>query len=221
MKRYAAVIFDWDGTLMDSTHSIVSSIQGACRDVGLPEPSDEQARWVIGLSLESALYRAVPDLGADQLPRFLECYRKRFLQLDGRIRFFDGIPEMLTGLRRSKVLLGVATGKSRAGLDRILTAQSWHDRFDATRCADESQGKPHPAMLLELMDTLSLEPEQVLMVGDTTHDVHMAANAGVDSLAVSYGAHDARTLAEAAPTVMVDSVPQMAAWLSERIVPRK
>ena len=217
MKRYAAVIFDWDGTLMDSTHSIVAAIQGACVDTGLPVPSDQDAAWVIGLSLESALYRCAPSLTAEQMPGFLERYRHHFLSRDPDIKLFDGVLELLAELRVRQISLGVATGKSRVGLDRVLTAKNLHGHFHATRCADESHSKPHPGMLLELMDELRLAPEQVLMVGDTSHDIQMATAAGVDSMAVTYGAHDIPTLQQAEPTIMVSSVCEMQSWLLERV----
>ncbi len=217
MKRYAAVVFDWDGTVMDSTHSIVSAIQGACRDLGLPVPAAREASWVIGLSLESALYRCAPDLTAEQYPRFIERYRHHFLARDPEIRLFEGITDVFSSLRQRQVLLGVATGKSRLGLDRALRAKSLEQVFHATRCADETRGKPHPAMLLEIMSELRLEPEQVLMIGDTTHDIHMATAAGVDSMAVTYGAHDKQTLLESEPTVMVSSVRDMQHWLLDRV----
>ena len=219
MKRYEAVIFDWDGTVMDSTHSIVSAIQSACVDIELPVPSASEASWVIGLSLESALYRCVPTLTADKLPLFLDRYRFHFLRRDPEIKLFDGIVDLLEQLDRRQVLLGVATGKSRVGLDRVLGNMQLHSRFHATRCADESFGKPNPAMLLEIMSELDLRPEQVLMVGDTSHDVLMATNAGVDSMAVTYGAHDRQTLIDAKPTVMVSSVNEIQAWLLDRVGP--
>lgn len=217
MKRYDAVIFDWDGTVMDSTRSIVTAIQSACADVDLPIPEASVASWVIGLSLESALYHCVPTLTAEQMPMFLERFRFHFLHRDLENKLFDGVVDMLETLRQRTVMLGVATGKSRVGLDRVLSAKQLHSYFDTTRCADESFGKPHPGMLLEIMDELSLRPEQLLMVGDTSHDIQMATNAGVDSMAVTYGAHDKRTLLEAEPTIMVSSVHEMQTWLLERV----
>lgn len=217
MKRYEAVVFDWDGTVMDSTHSIVAAIQSACADIELPVPDASTASWVIGLSLESALYHCVPTLTADKLPLFLDRYRFHFLRRDPEIKLFDGIIDLLEVLRSRHVALGIATGKSRVGLDRVLATTQLRGHFNTTRCADESFSKPHPAMLLEIMDELSLVPEQVLMVGDTSHDIKMAASAGVDSMAVTYGAHDERTLLEAEPTVMVSSVGEMQAWLLERV----
>lgn len=217
MTRYAAVLFDWDGTVMDSTYSIASSIQLASADLELPVPSIQQASWVIGLSLESALYRAVPDLTAEQMPLFLERYRHHFMQRDPHIKLFDGILPFMGELRSRQIALGVATGKSRQGLDRVLQQVNLGTFFDATRCADETRSKPDPEMLHQLLAELMLEPEQVLMVGDTVHDIHMATNAGMDSVAVTYGAHDPQTLAKAEPTVMVDNVAQMRDWVLARI----
>ncbi|HLS43386.1 MAG TPA: HAD-IA family hydrolase [Paenalcaligenes sp.] len=208
-KRYDAVIFDWDGTVMDSTHAIATAIRMASTDLGLSVPSMSLASWVIGLSLESALYRAVPDLDAEQMPLFLERYRHHFFQRDPEIKLFDGVLDFMNELKAEQIVLSVATGKSRVGLDRVLSNVRLTDYFDATRCADETQGKPHPLMLYEIMDELSLSPERVLMIGDTTHDIVMASSAGMDSLAVTYGAHDPKTLRSADPTYMVDSVSTM------------
>lgn len=218
MKRYRAAIFDWDGTVMDSTHSIVSAIQGACTDLSLPVPSRRDASWVIGLSLESALYRCVPDLTAEAFPMFLERYRHHFLARDTHDKLFDGIHELFAELRSHGVLLGVATGKSRIGLDRVMASMSLKDTFAITRCADETLSKPDPLMLMQIMDELSLRPENVVMIGDTTHDVQMAFNAGVDSLAVTYGAHDVPTLAQSNPGAMVATVADMRNWLLERVL---
>ncbi|MGE4370355.1 MAG: HAD-IA family hydrolase [Burkholderiaceae bacterium] len=217
MKRYAAVIFDWDGTVMNSTHSIVTAIQNACADLDLPVPAASEASWVIGLSLEAALYRCVPDLTAKQYPLFIERYRHHFLSRDPDIQLFDGIVDLFSELKTRSIALGVATGKSRVGLDRALQAKQLGQVFDATRCADETASKPNPAMLFEIMSELCLQPHQVLMVGDTTHDVHMATAAGVDSMAVTYGAHDKPTLLASEPTVMVSSVRDMRHWVLERV----
>lgn len=217
MKRYKAVIFDWDGTVMDSTASIAGAIQAACVDLEVPVPSAEEASWVIGLSLDKALQRCAPSLKEEHIPHFIERYRHHFFLYDQQLALFDGILPLLDDLRQREIRLGVATGKSRLGLDRVLQAHRLADRFDCTRCADESQGKPHPAMLFDIMKRLDLQPEQVLMVGDTTHDVQMAASAGVDSMAVTYGAHSKRTLLVSEPTVMVSSVREMRNWLAARL----
>lgn len=217
MKQYSAVIFDWDGTLMDSTHSIVESIQLASADVGLTVPSAMQASWVIGMSLQSALYKAVPELTEQLMPTFLERYQHHFFQRDTSIKMFDGTVPMLDQLRQRTIPISVATGKSRAGLNRVLQAVDLTHYFDTTRCADETQGKPDPQMLHEILWELDLTPNNVLMVGDTTHDVYMAHNAGIDSLAVSYGAHDVATLEKSTPTEMVHSVAEMQEWILPRL----
>lgn len=217
MKRYKAVIFDWDGTVMDSTSCIAGAIQAACTDLELPVPSFEEASWVIGLSLDSALQRCAPTLAPERIPEFTERYRHHFFLQDQALTMFDGVVPMFDDLKSRNVLLGVATGKSRLGLDRVLQAQRLEDRFDYTRCADEAQGKPHPAMLFDIMERLDLDPHHVLMVGDTTHDIQMATRAGVDSMAVTYGAHSKRTLLMSEPTVMVSSVREMHHWLVERL----
>lgn len=217
MKRYKAVIFDWDGTVMDSTACIVGAIQAACVDLGVPVPSVEEASWVIGLSLDSALQRCAPGLPTERIPFFIERYRHHFFLYDRQLALFDGILPLLDDLKSREIRLGVATGKTRLGLDRVLQANQLEDRFDCTRCADESRGKPHPAMLFDIMKRLDLDPQHVLMVGDTTHDVQMATSAGVDSMAVTYGAHSKRTLLLSEPTVMVSSVKEMRDWLSQRL----
>ena len=218
MKHYEAVIFDWDGTLMDSTHSIVESIQLAAADVGLPVPSTLQASWIIGMSLEAGLYKAVPELTADLVPSFMERYRHHFFQRDQTIKMFEGAVPLLDNLRERTVPISVATGKSRAGLDRVMRAVNLSHYFNTTRCADETQGKPDPRMLHEIMWELDLEPQNVLMVGDTTHDIYMAHNAGMDCLAVTYGAHDVPTLEQSKPIKMVESVPEMHEWIFQRLV---
>ena len=217
MKSYSVVVFDWDGTLMDSTHSIVAAIQAACRDLDLPVPSTSEASWVIGLSLESALRRAVPDLTAALMPRFLERYRIHYLTRDPELRLFEGIPGLLDDLAERRIRLAVATGKSRVGLNRVLGTTGLAPRFEITRCADESFSKPHPAMLKEIMEELDVPPEQMLMVGDTSHDLQMAVNAGVDGLGVTYGAHRPQDLLACAPQGVVDDVAGLRGWLLSRV----
>ncbi len=214
---YAMVVFDWDGTLMDSTHSIVAAIQAAARDLDLPVPTASEASWVIGLSLESALKRAVPQLTPALMPRFLERYRIHYLLRDPELRLFEGVRELLESLAKQNVRLAVATGKSRVGLNRVLAATGLGPVFDATRTADETFSKPHPEMLHQLMRDLDVDPGRVVMVGDTTHDLQMALNAGVHGLGVSYGAHSLDELRACSAQAVVDSVPEMAQWLTPRI----
>lgn len=216
-KQYRAVIFDWDGTLLDSTHHIVGALLGACRDLGLREPSREEAGWVIGLSLQAALYRLVPELGADRVDDFVDRYRTHFMALQHEMHLFEGQAQLLRDLSAGGSVLGVATGKSRRGLDDSIRRLGLQEVFRATRTVNEARGKPDPDMLLQLLAELDLDPAAVLMVGDTTHDVLMARAAGVDSLAVAYGAHAASLLESARPTAMAATVPDMQAWIRARV----
>lgn len=212
-RRFDLIVFDWDGTLMDSTGAIVRAIVAASHDLGLPAPSDLRARHVIGLGLTDALAHAVPELAPADYPKMVERYRHHYLSSDHELSLFPGMFEMIAELSGEEYWLAVATGKSRVGLDRALGHTGLGPYFHATRCADECFSKPHPAMLLELMDELAVAPERVLMVGDTTHDLQMAANAGVASLGVAFGAHPREALEAAQPLAIVDEPGEMAAWL--------
>ncbi len=212
---YSLVIFDWDGTIMDSTHTIVAAIQAACLDMGLPVPTVAQASWVIGLSLDEALHRAVPDLTPSQLPRFLERYRIHYLLKDPQLRMFDGIIDMLNELKEQGVLMAVATGKSRVGLDRVLNGMNLGRYFDATRTADQTFSKPHPAMVQEILEELGVPASEAVMVGDTSHDIQMAQAAGTDSIAVTYGAHTADELLATRPTLIANTPAQLQEFLLE------
>jgi phosphoglycolate phosphatase len=213
MPRYSLVVFDWDGTLVDSAAHIVHSIQASARDLDLPVPSDRQARHIIGLGLGDALERLFPGLPARQYPDVAERYRYHYLAGESVVSMFDGVRQGLEALRQRGRLLAVATGKSRRGLDRSLQATGLAPLIDASRCADEGFPKPHPDMLHYLMDALGVEAGEVLMVGDTTHDLEMARAAGVDAVAVSYGAHDAADLAREDPRVCLHSPPDLWEWL--------
>lgn len=215
MRRYELIVFDWDGTLMDSAAMIVDSVQAAARDLGLEPPSDERARHIIGLGLDAALRYAMPDLPEDHYGDLVDRYRHHYLSRDHQLTLFAGADDLVRTLAGNGFRLGVATGKSRRGLDRALEHSGLGPYFHATRCADECHSKPHPQMLEELMDEFAVSPGQTLMIGDTTHDLLMARNAGVDALGVSYGAHPVDALWEAAPLYCADSVGAMANWLAE------
>jgi phosphoglycolate phosphatase len=214
-RRFELLIFDWDGTLMDSTGSITRSIQLAAADLGLPVPSDALASHVIGLSLEDALHHALPSLSKEDYPVLVERYRAHFLRFDAAIEVFEGIPEMLGELKSRGHSLAVATGKTRAGLDRVLKTTQLGGLFDATRTADETRSKPHPQMVLELVEHFGADPASCIMVGDTTHDLQMAIDARVHPLGVSYGAHPHDALLALEPLAVLDSSVALRRWLGE------
>lgn len=214
-KRFDLLVFDWDGTLLDSTGAIVAAMQAACRDLGIPEPSQERASQVIGLGLADALRHSAPDLAQDQVPQMVERYRYHYLSRDKELSLFEGASELVAELHSAGFLLAVATGKSRLGLNRALENSGLGPYFPVSRCADECYSKPHPQMLHELMDEYFIPPERVLMIGDTTHDLQMAINAGVSCLGVSYGAHPAQALDSLQPLARLNSVEELAQWLRD------
>jgi len=212
-RAFRLLVFDWDGTLADSTAIITHAIQQACRDLELPTPDEGRARFVIGLGLIDALRHVAPGLPATDYPRLSERYRHHYLARDPEIPLFAGAREMLDELDARGFLLAVATGKTRAGLTRALQQQGLAHRFVATRCADEGLPKPHPDMLLALMDRCGVAPEETLMIGDTTHDLELARNAGASAVAVTYGAHPLAGLAGLSPLATLASIGELVAWL--------
>ncbi len=214
MGAYDLVVFDWDGTLMDSTALIASCLQAACRDVGAPVPTREEALFVIGLNMADTFQRVVPDLAPAARERLTERYRGHFLAREHEAPLYEGVHEMLSELHGRGRRLAVATGKARRGLERALDATGLRRWFEATRCADEGFAKPHPDMLLMLLDITGVEPRRALMVGDTTHDLELAANAGIDAVSVSYGAHPHDLLATRPALARCASVAQLRRWLA-------
>ncbi len=212
-RRFRFIVFDWDGTLADSTALIADSLQQACRDIGEPVPDDVDARFVIGLGLLDAVRHVAPGLPVARHPDLAARYRHHYLARDLGISLFAGAADMLTELEAAGFLLGVATGKTREGLDRALAHQGIGSRFVATRCADESLPKPHPQLLLQLMERVGVTPRETLMIGDTTHDLELARNAGTAALAVGYGAHPPAGLERLAPLATVHSVVELRTWL--------
>jgi len=214
-QQFDLIVFDWDGTLMDSTAHITRSIQAACRDLGLPVPADESASYVIGLGLKDALQICAPTLDPSDYPRLAERYRFHFLTMGQKTELFDGVRELLQELRDLGYFLGVATGKSRVGLNRALDESRLTSLFDGTRCADETFSKPHPAMLHELTRELGQDLGRTVMIGDTTHDLQMAKNAGAASVGVTYGAHPAKSLHALEPLFVAEDVAALGDWLRE------
>ena len=214
-RQFDLICFDWDGTLFDSTAIIVRSIQQAVLDVGGARPTDQAAAYVIGMALMPALAHAAPDVPKEKYPQLGERYRHHYLAHQHDISLFDGVLPMLADLKRRHHWLTVATGKSRRGLDDVLASRQLHGIFDGSRTADETAGKPHPRMLHELMREFGAEPERTLMIGDTTHDLQMARNAGVASVGVSYGAHEPHDFGALGPRYIAHSVAGLNRWLAE------
>src|SRR5260221_1718278 len=185
-KRFDLLVFDWDGTLMDSAAHIASALQSAFRDLGLPVPSTAAARHVIGLGLEDAMMYLNPGLDRARYAEMADRYRVHFLAGDQDVGLFPAVATGIAALNQNGYLMAVATGKSRRGLDRSLSATGLVPYFHASRCADEGFPKPHPEMLQMIMEMLGTVPDRTLMIGDTTHDLQMAQNAGVAAVAVRF-----------------------------------
>ena len=212
-RQFDLIAFDWDGTLFDSTAIITRCIQLAVQDVGGRVPTREQASYVIGMALMPALAHAAPDVPQDKYPLLGERYRHHYIAHQHDISLFDGVLEMLAELKSRHHWLTVATGKSRTGLNEALHAVELRAVFDGSRTADETAGKPHPRMLHELMREFGVEPERTLMIGDTTHDLQMAVNAGCASVGVSYGAHEPDAFHVLQPRHIAHSVRELHDWL--------
>ena len=212
-RRFDLIAFDWDGTLFDSTALIVLCIQGAARDIGVAVPSDADAAYVIGLGLHDALQHCVPGLPAERYPELGARYRHHWFARQHEVLLFPGTLEMLNDLKARHHWLTVATGKGKRGLDEALAHSGLVEMFDGTRTADRTASKPDPLMLHELMREFGADPERTLMIGDTTHDLQMAANAGVPSVAVSYGAHEPEAFEAFEPLFVAHSTRELHDWL--------
>lgn len=214
MQRFELLVFDWDGTLMDSEARIVACLQGAIADLGLPGRDVAALRNIIGLGLAEAIETLFPGSDAATRQAVVERYRHHFLVADPTpSALFEGAAEVLHGLAAQGYLLAVATGKGRRGLDKVLEETGLAPLFHATRCADETFSKPHPQMLLELMDHLGADPRATLMIGDTEYDMEMARNARTHALAVSYGVHHPERLLKHQPLGCLDRIGDLPAWL--------
>lgn len=208
------VVFDWDGTLMDSAAKIVRCFERALDEAGAPQPGTDAIRHVIGLGLKEAVAALLP--GADERlrARVVERYRAHFLRVDNTaMELFPGVREGLEALAAQGYRLAVATGKSRRGLERVLAETGLGSLFVATRCADEAASKPHPQMLEDILQCTGLDPEQAIMVGDTVYDLEMARAAGVDALAVTYGVHDRASLMACRPLACLNAFTEVCDWL--------
>ena len=207
------IVFDWDGTLMDSEAQIMHCLHAAIADLGLEPMDDATVRDIIGLGLKEAIDTLVPGRDAAFHHAFVEAYREHWFAHDGS-DLFAGARDVLQLLRSNDIRLGIATGKARRGLVRVLGETGLEAYFDATRCSDETISKPHPQMLLEVMQELSVAPQQTVMVGDTEYDMEMATNAGAAKIAVRSGVHAEDRLQRHKPLVCLDSVTDMPAWMN-------
>lgn len=212
-RQFDLIAFDWDGTLFDSTAIIARCIQNAVRDVGGVVPSDQDAAYVIGMGLTQALAHAAPDVPESKYPELGARYRHHYLKHASDVSLFKGVLVMLADLKARQHWLAVATGKSRRGLDEALQTVDLQGLFNGSRTADETAGKPHPRMLHELMQEFGTTPARTLMIGDTTHDLQMALNAGCPSVGVSYGAHEPAAFVALRPRFVAHSVRELHDWL--------
>lgn len=212
-RRFDLIAFDWDGTLFDSTALIARCIQAACADLGVPVPSSTDAAYVIGLGLHDALAHAAPSLPRERYPELGQRYRHHYFARQHELVLFDGVVEMLQALKARNHWLAVATGKGRVGLDEALAHSQLRGVFDGTRTADETAPKPDPRMLVELMGEFGVAPERTLMIGDTTHDLQMAASAGTAGVAVAYGAHAPAGFTAYRPLHIAHSTADLRGWL--------
>lgn len=215
MADIELVIFDWDGTLMDSLDQIVHSVRQAADELGVERPSTQAARDIIGLGLPEAMRVLFPTVPEHDRAALRERYARHFVASSAQVRPYAGIPELLDVLGRAAVPLAVATGKSRKGLDRVLGDTGWRHRFRATRCADETASKPHPRMLQELLEELRVPVSRAVMVGDTSYDLGMAQAIGMASVGVTYGVHDAQRLSAFAPRQLCPDVASLRACLQQ------
>ncbi len=213
MNNFDLIVFDWDGTLVDSTAHIAKSIQKAYADNDLPVPNEADSKHVIGLGLVDTFNYLSPDLTKEQHQGIVNRYRHHFLDADKTIHSFKNVLEGLQDLSQKNYFLAVATGKSREGLNRALTKVNFGHLFVVTRCADEGLPKPNPDMLHFIMDDVGVTPERTVMIGDTTHDLLLAQNAGAQGIGVTYGAHEKDKLIALNPITCVDSFAELTTWL--------
>jgi phosphoglycolate phosphatase len=208
-KKYQLIIFDWDGTIINSQAHILTCMKNAMQDENLPAPDDESIRHIIGLSLDRAILALYPHLDHATVDRISNHYRRHFFADSNQSELFEGVAETIQDLHASGYFLAVATGKGRRGLDLALKNTGLEPFFHITRCADETRSKPDPMMLDEILTDLDLQADKAIMVGDTSYDLDMATNIRMDSIAVTYGMHDRQHLKNSNPTYLIDSIDQL------------
>lgn len=214
-SSFKLLVFDWDGTLMDSEARIIACVKGAAIDLELGVPDDESIRNIIGLGLTEAVTALFPGADDSLVSRVVERYRHYFLHVDKTpSELFPGAMDILNQLQEQEYMMAVATGKGRQGLDKVLDETGLGPLFLVTRCADETLSKPHPEMLLQIMDELGVEGSETLMIGDTEYDMQMARNAGAHRLAVSYGVHEVDRLMQHSPLGCLDDISELTDWLA-------
>jgi len=214
MSQYQLIVFDWDGTLMDSTGRIVQCMQQAITQLEFTPLSESAISHIIGLGLNEAAQALYPNINSADVIRLADTYREIWLKGPIDTPLFENARNLITKLSKQDYFLGVATGKSRSGLDKVLASTRLEPLFHATRCADECHSKPNPQMIEELMNFCGVTPKETLMIGDTEYDLEMAHNAGADSLALTHGAHGIKTLRACQPRAIVDNLHQVEQWLN-------
>lgn len=212
-KPYSLLIFDWDGTLFDSTATIAYALQQAFVDAQLVTPSRAACQQIIGLGMQEAFYSLAPHASHADYLRVLDAYRQRYAQKDSHLTLFDGVLTGLESLKKAGYTLAVATGKSRAGLNQVLAHSGMDVLFQCTRTADETRSKPHPLMVEEILMATATEAKQAILLGDTTHDMGLAQNAGIAACAMSYGAHSADELKSYNPKAIFSHFSDFVTWL--------
>jgi len=210
------IVFDWDGTLMDSETQIVHALQASIQDLALEVRSIDECRNIIGLGLQEAIDALYPGQGEALTQQFVERYRHHWFSNTHHSDLFPGSRETLTLLKEAGFVLAVATGKGRTGLDRVLADTGLKDMFSVTRCSDETQSKPHPQMLHEILQDTAIEARYALMVGDTEYDLKMANEASISPIAVNYGVHSRERLLRHDPLVCLDNITELVDWLAEK-----
>lgn len=220
MRRdYDLLIFDWDGTLADSVGRIILSMRTAAIETDLEIRDDTAIKGIIGLGLPEAIRTLYPQISGNQLIDFRQRYADSYMAMDNvPSPLFDGVVESIQAFREDGYRLAVATGKARRGLDRVLKANGWQGYFDATRAADETASKPDPLMLNEIMAHCGVAPQRSLMIGDASFDLLMARNAGMDSVAVGYGAQPLESLRQFEPRLAIEHFSELRTWLNGRSV---
>ena len=219
MKQFPLLIFDWDGTLVDSIERIVTSLQHASKQAAGTDISETQAKEVIGLGLMEAISKLHPELDAKlqiiELTNIADAYRQHYLY-DNTVPapLFSGVDKLLDELRQDGYTLAISTGKSRIGLDQSIAEHKMADYFTTTRCAGENKSKPHPEMLQEILSELNFSAGEALMIGDSEHDLKMANNANMQCIGVTHGVHDAATLNKHNPLTCLTDITDLSAYLS-------